>query len=50
MNVQEMESNLAYQVLYSGMDIALSLYQRENVLPIQILLALIILLEVDPQA
>ena len=36
MNVQKMESNLAYQVLYIKMDIALSLYQRENVLPFKI--------------
>jgi hypothetical protein len=37
MNVQKMESNLAYQVLYIKMDIALSLYQRENVLPLQLI-------------
>ena len=37
MNVQEMESSLAYQVLYTGMDIALSLYRQENVLPIETL-------------
>ncbi|CCI33683.1 hypothetical protein MICAI_4180003 [Microcystis sp. T1-4] len=36
MNVQKMESNLAYQVLYIKMDIALSLYQRENVSPSKI--------------
>jgi len=50
MNVQEMESSLAYQVQYTGMDIALSLYQQENVLPIEILLVLVILLQVDLQA
>jgi hypothetical protein len=36
MNVQKMESNLAYQVLYIKRDIALSLYQRENALPSKI--------------
>jgi hypothetical protein len=46
----EMESSLAYQVQYTGMDIALSLYQQENVLPIEILLVLVILLQVDLQA
>jgi hypothetical protein len=49
MNVQEMEFNLAYQVLYTGMEFASSPYQRENVLPIETL-GLVILFQVDLQA